>query len=359
MQILSTDQPPFILLASQGSGPGGVGLLSTDQPPKQQTQERLLALSSGAALAPLDFWRVRQMMDDGKVAQISAARSVAYPVTQEQRVELERLSEKSKDVVLMLATADLWAATRVSGTPWSATAGIAASSVSMVPPVSPPQPNWQHEIAAVTHADYLDSVMEVAATMGRAPPQTLQFVKAQAGMPHIYLPLALGMGDKPQAWPYTCLVIDAVQAVVTVAVHRLKHLLLVPRPDDKVAFPASGVEPLIPTPGYTAYPSGHAALMSALSTVLGSVVEADGGQQAQLDMLAFEVAVNRERAGLHSHLDTMAGMALGQKMAQWMIDAVDHPAFGPWSAVYAGAAAEWFKAPAAADAGAVQNPAGG
>ena len=82
--------------------------------------------------------------------------------------------------------------------------------------------------------------------------------------------------------------------------------------------------------------------------MLGSLVEADGGPQSQLDALALEVAINRERAGLHTRLDTTAGTALGQQMAQWMIEAVEHPAFGPWSAVYAGAAAEWFKAPAAA-----------
>ena len=358
MQIMSTDQPPFISLASQGAIPATRDLLSTDQPPKQQTQERLQALGSGEALAPLDFWRVRQLLDAGDVTQISAARAAAYPTTPEQKDEIERLSEKSKDVILMLATADFWAATRVSGAAWSDTAGIAASSVSMVPPSNPPKPAWRHDLAAVPRDDYLASLVELAQTMGKAPPNTPDLVRAQAGMPHIFLPLALGMHDAPKQWSRTCLVIDVVQAVVSVAVHRLKHLLLVPRPDDSIAFPGLSVKPLIPTPRYTAYPSGHAALMFALSTVLGSVVDAKGSQQAQLDALAYEIAINRERAGLHTHLDTMAGVTLGQEIARWMIDAVTHPAFGPWSAVYAAAANEWFREPSVAAGSAAQNPAG-
>lgn len=339
MQIMSTDQPPRVPLVVS------LAPTSTDQPPHPQSQQQLQALSTGDALGTMDFWRIRLLMDQGAIPPVRVGARTPVVLTTEQEQQYALLSKKSPAVMLMLATADFWAATQVSGSAWSDIDGIATSSVSLVPRSGPPT-HWVHTLPAVSKAAYLGSVTAVAATMGGAPGDILQQVKAQAGLPHLFLPIALGMADEGAtepglARPLTCAVVDLVHAVVSVAVHRLKHLLLVPRPDDNVAFPGNGVTPLIPVPGYTAYPSGHSALMSAMATVLSSVVGANSAQAAELQALASTIAKNRERAGLHTALDTEAGDQLGRALGGWMIDAVQHPAFGPWSALYAMASHEW------------------
>jgi len=345
MKFYSTDQPPLVPMqstASAGAAGGSAGATSTDQPPHSQTRQFLKALQTGDALSTLDFWRIRLLKEQGLIPQLTMARRLPLGTTAEQNNQAGWLKDKSFDVVQMLATADFWAATEVSGSAWTATGDTPTSQVKLVPRMGPAQAAWAHTLQAVDAPAYLASVVGVASTMSGSPVNMLQQITAQAGLPHLFMPIALGMADEkaPQR-RHTCAVVDVVHAVVNVAVHRLKHVLQVPRPHDKRAFPSTTVEPLIPVPGYTAYPSGHAALMFALATVLGKLVAADVTQQAHLEVLASSIATNREHAGLHTALDTQAGRDLGHAMGRWMIEAVDHPAFGPWSALYVTAANEW------------------
>lgn len=324
MNILSTDQPPLVPLS----------VTSTDQPPSQQTQRYLLALKTGAALATPDFWQVRQLMDEGQIEPVRASRQKPYQATPQQQANKRLLTQHSPDVMVMLAAGDFWAATRLTGAAWTAGAGIPSSSLSI-------EPLGHHGFEPVSATDYTASVARVPDTMNKAPLNIRQLVTAQSNVPFLFLPIALGMADDPGAYPHSCLLVDCVHAVVNVAVHRLKHRLLVPRPYDEDAFPNNGVSPLIRKPGYTAYPSGHATLMFALATVLAEVIEAEALQRGQLESLAAEIATNRERAGLHTELDTRAGRDLGRAIGGWMVAAAAHSEFGPWSAIYASACAEW------------------
>lgn len=337
MQAMSTDQPPRFSMVIPLAA-----VTSTDQPPKRSYQF-LEALSTGQALGTLDFWRIRVLMEQGLISSVAVGRRTPHTETQQQKDEADKLARHSPDVMQTLATADFWACTRVSGAPWSTSGGIAASVMSLEPRGAPATP-WKITLPAVGKAAYETSVMGVPTTMSGAPPNILQQVLAQASLPHLFLPIALGMANShADLRPFTCALVDVVHDVVNVAVHRLKHQLRVPRPDDKTAaaFPFSTVVPLIPVPGYSAYPSGHSTLMFALATVLSDVVAANITQTDALHTLALAIARNRELAGLHTAVDTAAGDQLGRAIGSWMLQAAAHPEFGPWSGMYAMAAREW------------------
>lgn len=74
---------------------------------------------------------------------------------------------------------------------------------------------------------------------------------------------------------------------------------------------------LIPVPPHPAYPSGHAATYQAAATVLGRVNPACG---PVYDAFAAEVAHRREIAGVHYPSDSEAGLLLGQRVAEALLD---------------------------------------
>lgn len=112
------------------------------------------------------------------------------------------------------------------------------------------------------------------------------------------------------------------QAFASSVAMRAKHALACRRPDVYSA----QIQPMIPTPGHGALPSGHAteATFAArlLCHLLGSP-RADldaGGPVTQGDMLmaqAARIAVNRTVAGVHFPADSLAGAALGLTLADY------------------------------------------
>ena len=78
-------------------------------------------------------------------------------------------------------------------------------------------------------------------------------------------------------------------------------------------------KPLIPTPPFPGYPSGHATASSTAATVLSHLFPADA---AQFQKIANECAESRFYAGIHFRTDNDAGLELGKKigdyvMAEW------------------------------------------
>ena len=71
--------------------------------------------------------------------------------------------------------------------------------------------------------------------------------------------------------------------------------------------------PLIPTPPFPSYVSGHSSTSGAASTVLASFfpVQADA-----LGAMATEAAVSRLYGGIHFRSDNDAGLALGQRVGE-------------------------------------------
>jgi PAP2 superfamily len=69
--------------------------------------------------------------------------------------------------------------------------------------------------------------------------------------------------------------------------------------------------PLIPTPPFPAYPSGHATTSAAAATVLGRLFPA---RALALDRLADKAAASRVYGGIHFHVDAEAGLTLGRRV---------------------------------------------
>jgi hypothetical protein len=345
---MSTNQPPYVissdsLQSSKGllhQSSGVLQPMATNQPPRPQSQQQLLALSTGAALAGLDFWRLRFQLDEGAIPALQVVRHNPANITGQQDSDFAQLVAQSSDVMLMLAVAEFWATTRVEGSEWSSTGGIPPCTTSLEPPSGRSGlPAWQLTLPAISANVYEGSVAKVA---GQIDPKRLPAALAQADAPQLWMALAMGMLDRADNLKQTCLVIDAVQAVVTVAVQRLKQKVRVPRPDHCKSFPMSKAIPLIRVPGFTAYPGGHAALMHALAVVLCHVTGYSPSSQPGLDAIAADVARNREAMGLHTDIDTATGTALGRAMGQWMVEAIHHPDYRPWGAICGAAAKEWL-----------------
>ena len=70
-----------------------------------------------------------------------------------------------------------------------------------------------------------------------------------------------------------------------------------------------GLAPIVDKPGHPAYPSGHATQSRALALALARIFPAC---RWRLDILAVEVAHNREIGGVHYRSDSDAGRALGE-----------------------------------------------
>jgi membrane-associated phospholipid phosphatase len=131
----------------------------------------------------------------------------------------------------------------------------------------------------------------------------------------------------PDRNKYTYEVLGIGLRFAMMQVMRFKHLLECPRPIDL----SPRIQPMILTPGYSTFPSGHsteAHFVAELLTALFSdaarpnVKEPAGGLQrslqAQLNRLAYRVAENRVVAGLHYPLDSLAGQMLGVMLARYV-----------------------------------------
>jgi membrane-associated phospholipid phosphatase len=77
------------------------------------------------------------------------------------------------------------------------------------------------------------------------------------------------------------------------------------------------VKPLFPTPNHPSYPAAHGCLSTATATILGYLFPRDA---ATLAALAEEAAESRIWAGIHYRSDIVAGAALGQSVADKVIN---------------------------------------
>jgi membrane-associated phospholipid phosphatase len=131
--------------------------------------------------------------------------------------------------------------------------------------------------------------------------------------------------------PYTVHLIGAMHDTVVGVEQRMKHLCSVPRPVDLSA----QIQPIIPTPGHSAYPSGHATeafahatllaalrlsartpdatLIEALLALLSPAAEAAPVTDPVILLfrLAARIADNRTVAGVHYPVDSAHGALLG------------------------------------------------
>jgi len=72
----------------------------------------------------------------------------------------------------------------------------------------------------------------------------------------------------------------------------------------------SEIEPILPVPWHTSYPSGHATQATVIASILADFFPNYSGP---LFELSKQVGFNREVAGLHYQSDTLAGIELGNQ----------------------------------------------
>lgn len=140
----------------------------------------------------------------------------------------------------------------------------------------------------------------------------------------------------PDRRPYTVHLLIALHDTVVSLEQRMKHLCSVRRPVDL----SPQIQPVIATPGHSAYPSGHATEAFAFATMLAVLrLYADGVPPAKLVAtlheklapaseaapvtdpvillfrLAARIADNRTVAGVHYPVDSAHGGLLGHSIA--------------------------------------------
>jgi hypothetical protein len=120
----------------------------------------------------------------------------------------------------------------------------------------------------------------------------------------------------PLRTPRTMELIGCALRLASSVVQRFKHQFVCPRAIEYSPF----VQPLIATPGHASFPSGHAteAFMVArlIAVLLGK--RCPPAMDRQLQAQAARVGQNREVAGVHFPVDTMAGRLLGDTLAHYL-----------------------------------------
>lgn len=91
--------------------------------------------------------------------------------------------------------------------------------------------------------------------------------------------------------------------------------------------------PVLETPGHPSYPSGHSTQAHLIAFTLAHLVPA---ATVELEAVAWQIAVNREIAGLHFRSDTVAGRDLAGQIFAILLDGCPG-----YRAALDEAAAEW------------------
>jgi len=130
----------------------------------------------------------------------------------------------------------------------------------------------------------------------------------------------------PQTSRFTFELIEAFRSAVVAIQMRTKHAFATRRPVD---FSAQ-IMPMIPTPGHSSFPAGHAVEAFMLAYVLAELIEPQAKKvypgkdrywRDVLMRLAARISVNRVVAGLHFPVDLAAGMVLGLQLGRYFVAA--------------------------------------
>jgi hypothetical protein len=123
---------------------------------------------------------------------------------------------------------------------------------------------------------------------------------------------------QPGKTRYTLELLDAALRLANFAEMRIKQAMACRRPHEY----SPQIQPIIPTPGHGALPSGHATEAFVVAHVLWSIFEAhgyDGAWREQLMRQAARIAINRTIAGVHFPIDSAAGQLLGLTLGEYFV----------------------------------------
>ncbi len=156
-----------------------------------------------------------------------------------------------------------------------------------------------------------------------------------AGMPGaIAFFAAIGFVN-PDRTPKTIELLDAANRLAVYVEMRFKHVLACRRPLEY----SPQVQPMIPTPAHSAFPSGHSTESFTAALVLWMLLR-DAGIAPYRDVMwgdqfmlqASRIAVNRTVAGLHFPIDSAAGCMLGLTLGRYFVNrATAAPSYEAWT----------------------------
>ena len=145
-------------------------------------------------------------------------------------------------------------------------------------------------------------------------------ILSQLGLFGAYFGIILGLSATRNLKTYELLA--HVQSLAGYAVMLPKHMLACRRPDEL----DTRIMPLVPTPGHSAFPSGHATQAFTMATVLAALVRSVPGHfpdmDKRIDLLfrqAHRIAANRTVAGVHFPMDSTAGARLGLQIGRALV----------------------------------------
>jgi hypothetical protein len=114
---------------------------------------------------------------------------------------------------------------------------------------------------------------------------------------------------------YTLELLDLGLSLATHVEMRFKHAFACQRPEDL----SPQIQPMIPTPGHSTWPSGHATEAYVICGLFKALLPHGAKYHEQLERLAARIAVNRTVAGVHFPVDSAVGRLLGTALADFMI----------------------------------------
>lgn len=257
-----------------------------------------------------------------------------------QREVLEQMTlKRDADAVRLLHLWELLPCVSLdtAGARWKADSGTDKWSVDMV--------FGGGTIVSCKQEAVLQSQFKAASEAVRTDPTRIRQIKIQEEAPYVGLLVALNVLNV-RPWPeFTLLLTDIVVFFLAAITHRLKFQLAVPRPyETEMGGPTNT---LIDKPAYESFPGGHAAGMAALAEVLIAVTGASEAEANRFRPMAKLIACDRERAGIHTCLDTDSGLALGKAMGEGLVKLGRAPwGGGPmgWQALFMAAQLEWAMA---------------
>jgi hypothetical protein len=156
-------------------------------------------------------------------------------------------------------------------------------------------------------------------------------VLAQLGPPVAFWSSIFYLHPDRRRW--TLELLDMVLRLANFAEHRLKHAMASRRPIEH----SPQIQPMILTPGHSAFPSGHSTEAFSVAYVLWRLQAALAPAKnrlwlEQLMRQAARVAINRTVAGVHYPVDSAAGQLLGLTLGDYFVRrcGVGAGNFEPW-----------------------------
>ena len=120
---------------------------------------------------------------------------------------------------------------------------------------------------------------------------------------------------QPHRAPYTLELTDCALGFAMMVVMRFKQAFNCPRPSEY----SPNIQPMLPVPPFSSFPSGHATESRMFADMFCTLTMQNINSQMtqQLNLLTQRIAENREVAGLHFKMDSIAGDRLGRDLASW------------------------------------------